>query len=201
MIKTKVLSAASEEAIPCALAVLADLGTVVFPTDTVYGLAVSAYSEPAIRKLFEVKVREQERAIAVLIGSVEQLALVTTGLSDQALALAGKYWPGALTLIVPRHPEMPAVLAPQPTLGVRIPDHPVALALLLAAGPLAVTSANLSGEPNTTTAEEALAQLDGRVDLVLDGGRTPGGMPSTVVDLTGKKPVVLRQGPIEIETE
>lgn len=201
MIETKILPADSPEAIPSALAVLAELGTVVFPTDTVYGLAASAYSEEAIRKLFEVKVREQERAIAVLIGSVEQLSLVTTGLSPEAVGLAEKYWPGALTLVVPRHPDMPAVLSPLPTLGVRIPDHPVALALLKAAGPLAVTSANLSGEPNTTTAQEALAQLHGRVDLVLDGGRTPGGMPSTVVDLTGEKPVVLRQGPIEIATD
>jgi L-threonylcarbamoyladenylate synthase len=93
---------------------------------------------------------------------------------------------------------MPEILSPQPTLGVRIPDHPVALALLMAAGPLAVTSANLSGGENTTTAQEVLSQLKGRVDLILDGGKTPGGIPSTVVDMTGDQPTVLRQGPIRI---
>ena len=123
---------------------------------------------------------------------------MAVNLPDQALALASAHWPGALTLIVPRHPSLPADLSPLPTLGIRIPDHPAALALLQAAGPLAVTSANLSGQADTTTAKEVLAQLDGRVDLVLDGGKTPGGIPSTVVDLTGSEPRILRQGPVEI---
>jgi L-threonylcarbamoyladenylate synthase len=91
---------------------------------------------------------------------------------------------------------MPKSISPRPTVGVRIPDHPVALALLQAAGPLAVTSANLSGQANTRTAQEVMAQLGGKIDLILDGGETPGGLPSTVVDMTGEAPVVLREGPI-----
>lgn len=199
MAKTAVIPADRNDAIRQAAAVLEALGTVVFPTDTVYGLAANAFSSEAIQKLFEVKDREQEKSIAVLLGSLDQLSAVTVAPSPAALALGEKHWPGALTLVVPRHPEMPENLSPLPTLGVRIPNHPVALALLQTVGPLAVTSANLSGMPNTTTADEVLAQLDGRVDLILDGGKTPGGVPSTVVDMTGAEPKVLRQGPISID--
>jgi L-threonylcarbamoyladenylate synthase len=198
MTSTKLIRADHSNAIPTALEILADGGIVVFPTDTVYGLASSAYSAKAIQKLFQIKVRERGKPIAVLLGSVNQLDAVTINPSQTAIDLGKKYWPGALTLVVPRHPKMPDILSPLPTLGVRIPDHPIALALLLASGPLAVTSANLSGEANTTTAQEALDQLDGRVDLILDGGQTPGGIPSTVVDMTGDIPKVLRQGPIKI---
>lgn len=198
MIKTRMIPADSPEAIPAALEVIASGGTVVFPTDTVYGLASSAFSSEAIEKLFEIKIRERGKPIAVLLGSVGQLKDVTNNPSQAAITLAEKHWPGALTLVVPCHPQMPKTLSPLPTLGVRIPDHPVALALLQSAGPLAVTSANLSGEENATTAQKALSQLDGRVDLILDGGQTPGGVPSTVVDMTGETPKVLRQGPVEI---
>ena len=200
MTQTRIIPAKSPEAIPAALEVIAAGGTVVFPTDTVYGLAASAFSAQAIEKLFEIKVRERGKPIPVLLGDVDQLQDVVKDPSPAAIALAEKHWPGALTLVVPRHPQMPETLSPLPTLGVRIPDHPVALALLKAAGPLAVTSANLSGAENTTTAQEARSQLDGRVDLILDGGQTPGGVPSTVVDMTGETPRVLRQGPIEIES-
>lgn len=199
MTATTVLPADRQDAILQASAVLQALGTVVFPTDTVYGLAASAFSSEAIQKLFQIKDREQEKSIAVLLGSLDQLSAVTADPSPAALALGEQHWPGALTLVVPRHPDMPENLSPLPTLGVRIPDHPAALRLLQTVGPLAVTSANLSGMPNTTTADEVLAQLDGRVDLILNGGKTPGGVPSTVVDMTGAKPKVLRQGPIQID--
>ncbi len=196
---TRTLSGAAPEAIPTALAILNAGGTVAFPTDTVYGLAADAFDPVAIAKLFSIKGRQPNQAIAVLIGHPDQLGLVTQSPSQAAQRLAGKYWPGALTLVVARHPDLPDILSPLPTVGVRIPDHPLALALLQAAGPLAVTSANLSRQANTTTAEEVLAQLDGRVDLVLDGGKTPGGVPSTVVDMTGESPVVLRQGPVILD--
>jgi L-threonylcarbamoyladenylate synthase len=198
MPKTIVLPADQSEAIIQAVEVLTGAGTVVFPTDTVYGLAANAFSTDAIEKLFQIKERERGKPIAVLLGSTEQLKKITSSLNSEARDLAAKHWPGALTLVVPRHPNLPENLSPLPTVGVRIPDHPAALALLKVAGPLAVTSANLSGEPNTITAEEVLQQLDGRIDLVLDGGPTPGGTPSTVVDLTGPKPVVLREGPVQI---
>ena len=198
MLKTIVLPADQPDAIRQAVKVLIDGGTVVFPTDTVYGLASHAFSADAVEKLFQIKERERGKPIAILLGSKDQLNDVATQISPQTLDLAARFWPGALTLVVPRQPDLPANLSPYPTLGVRIPDHPAALALLNAAGPLAVTSANLSGMANTTTAEEVLDQLDGRVDLLLDGGNTPGGMPSTVVDMTGPEPIVLREGPVII---
>lgn len=199
MSNTIVLPADQPNSVQQALLVLAQDGTVAFPTDTVYGLAADAYSAPAIQKLFRIKDREQEKSIAVLLGNIKQLDKVTYNPSAAAMRLAQAHWPGALTLVLPRHPDLPDELSPFPTLGVRIPDHPVALALLQASGPLAVTSANLSGQADTTTAEEVLTQLNGRVDLILDGGKTPGGVPSTVVDMTSDKPKVLRQGQISIK--
>ncbi|MCB2178468.1 threonylcarbamoyl-AMP synthase [bacterium] len=201
MTRPLTLSANQPDAIRQAVGVLQAGGTVAFPTDTVYGLAADAFSEVAIQKLFEIKERQPNQAIAVLIGDPDHLEQLAENISPAALALARKHWPGALTVIVPRKAGVPEVLSPTPTLGVRMPDHPVALALLRASGPLAVTSANLSGHENTTTAEEVLAQLSGRFDLLLDGGSTPGGVPSTVVDMTGERPVVLRQGPITIHPD
>ena len=196
---TQVIQADQPTAIQKALDIIQSGGTVAFPTDTVYGLGCSAFLEKAIEQLFVIKERKQDQAIAVLLGSVQQLSEVTEHPSRQALELAETHWPGALTLVMPRHPKMPENLSPLPTLGVRVPDHPVALRLLKAAGPMAGTSANLSGKENTTTVEEVLSQLEGRVDLILDGGKTPGGVPSTVVDMTREKPVVLRQGPVVID--
>lgn len=199
MPRTLVLPAEDENALEKAVEVLQGGGTVAFPTDTVYGLGADAFSTRAIQQLFEIKERARTQAIAVLLGDKNQLERVTENPKPAALALAEIYWPGALTLVVPRHPEMPEILSPKPTLGVRIPDHPTALALLRRTGPLAVSSANLSGQPNTTNADEVLAQLDGKFDLLLDGGETPGGTPSTVIDMTGEQPVVLRQGPMVID--
>lgn len=201
MPRTPILPADDENARQKAHVLLRTEGTVAFPTDTVYGLGADAFSTPAILKLFEIKQRPYNQAIAVLLGDPDQLGMVTENPNRVAMELAEQHWPGALTLVVPRHPNMPEILSPEPTLGVRIPDHPAALALLRLAGPLAVTSANLSGQPNTTTAQEVLAQLDGKIDLLLDGGKIPGGTPSTVVDMTGERPVVLRQGPIHIDPE
>jgi L-threonylcarbamoyladenylate synthase len=199
-IKTEILSVGEDygSAIKQALEVLSAGGTVAFPTDTVYGLAASLESAETIAGLFRVKERPQDRAIAVLLGKSEQLGEVTQNPSADALRLAERFWPGPLTLVVPKHPEIPAMISPRPTIGVRIPDHPAALALLAASGPLAVTSANLSGRENCRSAREVAAQLDGRVELILDGGETPGGVPSTVVDMTGETVQILREGPISL---
>jgi len=196
--KTESISANHPTAIPHALDVLRNGGLVAFPTDTVYGLAAPVHDVESIERLYVVKGRNNTKAIAVLIGSVSDLDQVTVDLKPTARKVAERFWPGPLTLIVPRHPDLPDVLAPLPTIGVRIPDHPVALALLQAAGPLAVTSANLSGGENTMTAREVYQQLQGRIHLILDGGRTPGGVPSTVVDCTTPEPQILRDGPISL---
>lgn len=196
MRKTELISGEDPQAVERAAQVLETGGLVAFPTDTVYGLAASAFSEEAIDKLFEAKGRETTKAIAVLLGDLDQLPRMTPGLSTPARQLAEHYWPGPLTLVVNRVPGLPENLSPLPTIGLRIPDHPFALALLRCTGPLATTSANQSGMANALTAEEVLRQLDGQIDLVIDGGRTPGGVPSTVVDCTGEQLRVLREGPI-----
>jgi L-threonylcarbamoyladenylate synthase len=187
------------EALEQALELLQQGELVAFPTDTVYGLGVMAFDAQAIDRLYQAKGREAGKAIAILVGEADALQRVTAGMNEMAMRLAQRFWPGPLTLVVEGHPSLPANLSPRPTVGVRMPDHPVALKLLRRAGPLAVTSANLSGAPNANTAQEVLAQLGGRVALILDGGKTPGGLPSTVLDCTGPQPVILRLGPITLE--
>jgi len=188
---------------PLALRHAADVlqhgGLVAFPTDTVYGLAALPFQAETVERLYIVKARNSERAIAVLLGDISQLNKVAGQLSPTALRLAERFWPGPLTLVVPRLPTLPEILSANPTIGVRIPDHPVALALLKLTGPLAVTSANLSGKENASTAKEVLAQLGGRFHLILDGGQTPGGMPSTVIDCTKPGLTILREGPIRLK--
>ncbi len=197
--QTLVLPCDFRGALEQALDLLQQGELVAFPTDTVYGLGAMAFDAQAIDRLYQAKGREAGKAIAILVGEAEALQQVTAGMNDMAMRLAQRFWPGPLTLVVAGHPSLPANLSPRPTVGVRMPDHPVALTLLRRAGPLAVTSANLSGAPNASTAQEVLAQLQGRVALILDGGKTPGGLPSTVLDCTGSQPVILRQGPITLE--
>ena len=192
--QTRIIPASDPEAIPEALKVLRRGGLVAFPTDTVYGLAALPNDSAAIERIFEAKGRDSSKAIAVLVSGVEQLPLLTPGLTDSARQLAERFWPGALTLVVPRHPNLPEVISPYPTIGVRMPNHTFALELLRASGPLATSSANGSGGANTTTAQAVLEQLDGRIDLILDGGVTPGGVPSTVVDCTSAEVKILREG-------
>jgi L-threonylcarbamoyladenylate synthase len=197
--KTDCISADHPSAIQHALDVLHNGGLVAFPTDTVYGLAAPVYDVESIERLYIVKSRNNTKAIAVLLGSTADLDQVTIDLQPRARQIAEHFWPGPLTLIVPRHPDLPEILAPLPTIGVRIPDHPFALELLQASGPLAVTSANISGGKNAMTARQVYKQLNGRVHLILDGGKTPGGVPSTVVDCTTPEPQIRREGPITLQ--
>lgn len=196
--KTSLLSTADPQAIPQALEILQRGGLVAFPTDTVYGVAAGINSPQGIQRLYEAKARSANKAIAVLLGDLDQLDDLTTGLTPSARRLAERFWPGALTLVVPKHPGLPANLSPLPTVGVRMPDHTFARQLMRTAGPLATSSANLSGETNTLTAQQVLEQLDGRIELVLDGGAVPGGVPSTVVDCTQDPPQILRQGALTL---
>ena len=196
--KTIVISTDDPLAISQALQVLQGGGLVAFPTDTVYGVAAPAFSAQGVEKLFFAKSRDAAKAIPILIGDPRQLSLVAAGVSRVAHRLAERFWPGPLTLVVPRHPGLPEIISPLPTIGVRMPDHLLALALLRQSGPLATTSANLSGGSNAQTAQEVLEQLAGRVDLILDGGACPGGVPSTVVDCTTEALKIIRQGPLSL---
>jgi L-threonylcarbamoyladenylate synthase len=194
--KTAILLARDPETQSQALALLQRGELVAFPTDTVYGLGALAFNAVAVGRIYTVKERSAEKAISVLIADPSDLAKVTLKVLQVAARLASRFWPGPLTLIVQKHPDLPEALSAGLTVGVRIPDHPVARALLRSAGPMAVTSANLSGQPSPSTAQEVYAQLGGRITLIIDGGKTPGGVPSTVVDCTGTEPRILRPGPV-----
>jgi L-threonylcarbamoyladenylate synthase len=193
---TEVIPGSQPGALDRAAALLQQGEAVAFPTDTVYGLGASAFDARSIEKLYAIKDRDSQKAIAVLISRLDQLPQVAGEMGTIASRLAARFWPGPLTLVVPVRPGLPANLSPLPTVGVRMPDHPVARQLMDLTGPLAVTSANLSGASSTRTAQEVFDQLNGRIPLILDGGLTPGGSPSTVVDCTGPQPVILRLGPI-----
>ena len=196
---TEIIRTDHPGALQKAVELLREGGLVAFPTDTVYGLGVLAFDQRGIDQLYAVKQRDSLKAIPILLGDPAELAQVTAGMGEIARRLAQRFWPGPLTLVVPRHPGLPPNLSPQPTIGVRMPDHSVALSLLRLTGPLAVTSANQSGGESTATALEVFAQLGGRIPLILDGEMTPGGLSSTVVDCTGPEPVILRPGPISME--
>ena len=173
---------------------------VAFPTDTVYGVGAVVWDAAAVARLYTAKLRALDKAIPVLLADAADLALIARAVPPAAIRLAERFWPGPLTLIVPALPAIPSgVTAGGDTVAVRVPDHPLARALIRAAGaPLATTSANLSGQPSPITAAEVAAQLGDRIAVILDGGRCPGGVPSTLVDVTGEQPVILRPGPISL---
>jgi L-threonylcarbamoyladenylate synthase len=173
---------------------------VAFPTDTVYGIGVHAWNQDAVRRLYDIKERPVHKAIALLLSGLEQMAEVTDYDSSALRELAGAYWPGPLTVVVPWRPSAGSAGQPFSTVGVRVPDHPLALALISAVGtPLATTSANLSGAPSAVSAQEVARQIGDRVALIIDGGLCPGGRDSSVVDLTTEPPTVRRVGAVPVE--
>lgn len=197
--KTRVQPAGDPQAILEALEVLRAGGLVAFPTDTVYGLGALVSEPRSIQELYAVKGREANKAIPILLSEPAELVEVVAEITPWVARLAKRFWPGPLTLVAPRHPGLPQELSVHATVGVRMPDHPDALRLLQRTGPLAVTSANLSGQPSAITALEVLDYLGGLIPLILDGGRTPGGVSSTVVDCTTPELVILRPGPVSLE--
>ena len=185
-----------EESLLAAVGALRDGQVVGIPTDTVYGLAVDPFVPGAADAIFAAKLRPREVALPVLVASVEQALSLATAVPPMAQALMDRFWPGPLTVVLPRRPDLAADLGDDDvTVGVRCPDHPVPLALCAKAGPLATTSANRHGEPTSETAAEVAAVFGAAVALVLDGGRASG-LASTVVDYTGLEPRLLRQGRI-----
>jgi len=192
------LPMSSPQAVRRALRLLKAGQVVAFPTDTVYGLGTPAFDGQAVERIYAIKGRSTEKAIPVLISGMDDLARVAGSVPEMATRLAAHWWPGPLTLVVPKHPSIPLSVSTAGTLGVRVPSHAALRELLAACGPLAVTSANISGQPSPVTAGEVLDQLGGRIALILDGGVTPGGIPSSVVDCTGSEPRMLREGPITL---
>ena len=174
---------------------------VAFPTETVYGLGANALDSAAIDNIYSAKSRPPGDPVIAHIHESEQLARLAIELPGSAYELAARFWPGPLTLVLRRAPDVPANIATgRETVAVRMPAHPVAIALLKAADiPIAAPSANTFSRPSATTAAHVLEDLKGRVDIVLDGGSTTIGLESTVLDLTGERPEILRPGGLVIE--
>jgi L-threonylcarbamoyladenylate synthase len=180
---------------------LRDGGLVVVPTDTVYGVSAALTCPESIARLYAVKRRPIDRPIALLVDNVAQVEAVVDSISPIAIRLMEQFWPGGLTLALPKKATVPDVVtASGPTVAVRMPNHsvPRALARRLG-GPLPTTSANVSGQPSPPDAEAARAQLGDEVDLILDAGFAPGGVESTVIDLTTDPPTVRRVGAVTVE--
>lgn len=192
---TELISSSAPGAISRIAQVLKEGHLAAFPTDTVYGAGAMVYNAEAIARLYQVKRRKLNKPIPILVTGPEQLPLVTREVNQLAQRLIDKFWPGALTLILPRHPNLPDnICAGGDTVAVRMPGHVLTLALIQEVGtPLATTSANLSGRPSPLDAQEVLLNLNGRIDIVLDAGPCPGGVDSTVVDTTGGVLRILRE--------
>lgn len=190
---------------PAALSAAADLlrrgGLVAMPTETVYGLACSAFRPEAVSRVYAAKGRPSDNPLIVHICELPQLYALAAAVPPEALALARAYWPGPMTMVLPKRPEVPdEVTGGLPTVAVRFPSHPAAQALIRAAGvPLAAPSANLSGAPSPTTAQHVLGDLQGRIEMILDGGPCDFGVESTVVDLTRRPFSLLRPGSVSLE--
>lgn len=182
-------------------AILRHDGVLAFPTDTFYGLGVNAFSATAVGKIYEIKQRDRGKPLSIVVADFEAATSVAADPPDVFRTLADEFWPGPLTLIVRAKPLFPAgMLGPGSTVAIRVPALTWLRKLLAEVGfPLTATSANLSGSGEIDSPDVVRRAFEGLVDLVIDGGRTPGGAPSTIVDLTGPAPRVLREGAVPSE--
>jgi len=180
------------------ISILKQGGIVALPTDTVYGLGACMHIHKAVEQVYAVKERPRNMPLSLLLAHLSQISEVAEPVPPVAWLLAESFLPGALTLVLHKSKLVPDIVtAGGTTIAVRIPAHPVPLALVGGLGePISGTSANLSGKPSALTADEVYSQFGDKIDLVIDGGRCPGGRESTIVDVTGEAPVVLREGAI-----
>ncbi len=193
------LSASIQEQVKKGVSILKEGGVVAFPTDTVYGLGASIATDFAVEKVYRIKERPRNMALPLLLADISQLNEIAISIPASARLLADKFWPGPLTLVLLKSDSVSNIVSGGKTIAVRIPAHPIPTALARGVGTAIVgTSANLSGQPNTLTTEEARNQLGNKVDLIIEG-ECPGGRESTVVDLSGESPVILRPGAISTE--
>ena len=183
------------------ISILKQGGVVAFPTDTVYGLGASANIHQAVERIYKVKERPRNMALPLLLAHASQVSEVAELVPPIAWILVRNFLPGALTIVLYKSSSVPDIVtAGGKTVAVRIPAHYVPVALIEGVGtPIVGTSANLGGKPSLLTAGEVYSQLGDKIDLVIDGGRCPGGRESTIVDVTGEKPVLLREGAISRE--
>lgn len=198
--KTELLDATLETSIARAVELLQAGELIALPTDTVYGVAAIASQPSAVARLYVAKGRPPERSIPILLADPRDLDAVAAEVSDLVRRLVAHFWPGGLTLIVPKGSAVPPEVSSTSTVAVRLPDLPLTQQIIAAVGaPVAATSANRSGQPDALTAGEVMAQLQGRIAAVVDGGPSPGGVPSTILDCTTEFPRVLRVGAISVE--
>ncbi len=191
------LPASESNAITRAVEVLRAGGLVAYPTDTVYGLAALATNDAAVEKLFAVKQRAPDQSMPLLIASPRDLAQIAADVPAVARRLIGQFWPGGLTIVMPKAATFHSKALIGNTVGVRVPDHPIPRQLVqLLDAPITGTSANVSGGPEPMTADDVRKQLGDGVTLIIDGGRCEGGTPSTVIDCTTKPPRIVREGAI-----
>jgi L-threonylcarbamoyladenylate synthase len=195
------LSSAIAELIEQGIFILKQGGLVAFPTDTVYGLGASIDNQQAVERVYRVKKRPQGLALPLLLAHTSQISEVAESVPPVAWLLADSFLPGALTLILYKSKSVPDIItAGGITVAVRVPAHPIPVALIEGLGePVVGTSANLSGKPSSVTAEDVHSQFGDKIDLIINGGRCPGGRESTIVDLTRGKAVILREGAISRE--
>ena len=173
---------------------------VAFPTETVYGLGADALNENAVRRIFEAKGRPADNPLIVHIADFKDLEKLAREIPEEARLLAEKFWPGPLTLVLPKREEVPAVTTGGlDTVAVRMPAHPIALALIRASTPIAAPSANISGKPSPTLAEHVVDDFYGKIEAIIDGGETKIGVESTVIDLSSERPTLLRPGGLPLE--
>lgn len=189
----------SEDWLKFAEQVLDSGGVIGFPTDTYYGLGANPFDSAAIDKIFEIKSREKNKPILLLIGDIEQLSQVVKKVSKEAQILMKSFWPGPLTLLFEAKKDLPKnLLGNGHTIGVRFPDNLVVAQLLRKTGkPITATSANTSGEASCESGEGLISALGNKLDLILDGGRSPGGKASTIVDTSCYPPRLIRDGVLE----
>lgn len=195
------LSLDIQQQIERGISILRQGGLVAYPTDTVYGLGACVNLPQAVERVYQVKQRPRNMPFPLLLANTAQIAEVAQPVSPLAWLLIRGFLPGALTLVLPSSGSVPDnVTAGEKTIAVRIPDHPVPIAIIEGLGaPIVGTSANLSGQPSPLTASEVYSQLGNQVDLIIDGGRCSGDKGSTIVDVTGVAPVILREGVISRE--
>jgi L-threonylcarbamoyladenylate synthase len=197
-----VMQASAPRAIEWAAETLMDGGVIAIPTDTVYGIACSIFSAPALARVYAVKGRSQEKSLPVLVSSLDDLERLAEPFDERIASMLDRFWPGPLTVVLPARPGLEAFLVSERgAIGVRMPNHPLALEIIeRSGGAIACTSANRSGEPPARTAAEVAASIGRDIDLTLDGGTAPGGVASTVIAIRQHEFEVLREGAIPAAT-
>ncbi|ASJ09619.1 threonylcarbamoyl-AMP synthase [Thermococcus siculi] len=189
-----------ERGIRIAARLILDGKLVAFPTETVYGLGADALNARAVKRIFEAKGRPADNPLIIHIADFDDLGKLAREIPEEAKLLAEKFWPGPLTMVLPKEEGVPDVTTGGlDTVAVRMPAHPIALALIRASTPIAAPSANISGKPSPTLAEHVIDDFYGRIEAIIDGGETRVGVESTVIDLTSERPTLLRPGGLPLE--